>query len=237
MQAFFDRTKMLLGSDAIDILKASSVLIVGAGGVGSYAVEAIARCGVGRIGVCDSDAICESNINRQLFALNSTISMKKVDVAKERILDINPCAAVKVYDFFFDETTLEKIDFQSYDFVVDAIDSMESKILLIKTAKKYNIGIISALSAGNKLDPCAFEVDDIYNTSVCPIAKILRKRLKEEGVSSHRVVYSKEPCIRTHGTCDVAGKRNVGSISFVPSVMGLILAKETVLSLIEREKE
>ncbi len=236
MKELFNRTQMLLGKEAIETLKASSVLIVGAGGVGSYAIEAIARSGVGRIGVCDSDVVCESNINRQLFALNSTLSMKKVEVAKNRILDINPDAVVEVYDFFFDDTTVQHINFQSYDFIVDAIDSMESKILLIKTAKKYDVRIISALSAGNKLDPCAFEVSDIYNTSVCPIAKILRRRLKEEGIVSHRVVYSKEPCVRVEGNCDDAGKRNVGSISFVPSVMGLILAKETVLSLVEREK-
>lgn len=236
MGEFFDRTKMLLGSRGVEILKASSVLVVGAGGVGSYAIEAIARCGVGRIGVCDSDVVCQSNINRQLFALTSTLSMKKTQVAKNRILDINPLAQVEVYDFFFDQTTVDKIDFTSYDFIVDAIDSLPSKILLIKTAKDNNVGIISALSAGNKLDPCAFEVDDIYNTSVCPIAKILRKRLKEEGIGSHRVVYSKEPCIKTN-TDNVTGERCVGSISFVPSVMGLILAKETVLTLVEREKQ
>lgn len=236
MQDFTDRTCMILGNDAVKKLQNSSVIVFGIGGVGSYTVEALARCGVGRIGVCDADKICESNINRQLFALTSTIGKKKTDVAAQRIFDINPNAKVDTYDFFYDETTQELIDLLSYDYIVDAIDSMDSKVLLIKKAHLLGIGIVSALSAGNKLDPYRFETSDIYSTSVCPIAKILRKRLRDENVESHKVVYSKEsPCrIFSNDLCD-GGKRTVGSISFVPSVMGLLLAKEAICDLIERE--
>ncbi len=236
MQDFFVRSEMLLGREALEKLKNSSVLVFGAGGVGSYAIEALARCGIGRIGICDNDSVCETNINRQLFALASTVGKKKVEVAKSRVLDINPSADVAIYDFFFDSESESLIDFGKYDFIVDAIDSMDSKVLLIKKAHMNKIGIVSALSAGNKLDPYRFEISDIYSTSVCPIAKILRKRLREIGIESHKVVYSKEPPVPLNGT-DITdgGKRTVGSISFVPSVMGLLLAKETVFTLIERE--
>ncbi len=227
---------MLLGNDGMEKLYSSSVLVFGAGGVGSYTIEALARMGIGRIGICDADTVCETNINRQLYALTSTVGKSKTSVAKERILDINPNAQVDVYDFFYDDKTADRIQLSEYDFIVDAIDSMDSKVHLIYEANRLNINIISALSAGNKLDPTRFEVADIYSTSVCPIAKILRKRLKDIGIPSHKVVYSKEPPVQLHSVdVDDNGKRCVGSISFVPSVMGLILAKETVFSIIESE--
>ena len=227
---------MLLGDHAMTRLKSASVIVFGAGGVGSYAIEALSRMGISRIGICDADTVCETNINRQLYALTSTVGKKKTEVAKERILDISPNTRIDLYDFFYDKDTADRIPLYEYDFIVDAIDSMDSKVHLIAEANRLNINIISALSAGNKLDPTLFEVADIYSTSVCPIAKILRKRLKDIAIPSHKVVYSKEPPARLYSVdVDDNGKRCVGSVSFVPSVMGLILAKETVFSIIERE--
>ncbi len=237
MHNFLSRSEMLIGSEAIAALHDSSVLVFGAGGVGSYTIEALVRSGIGRIGICDADVVAPSNINRQLFALASTVGMKKTEVAKRRVMDINPEVNVDTYDFFFSEATESLIDFARYDYIVDAIDSMDSKVLLIKKAKSLGIGVVSALSAGNKLDPYRFEVSDIYSTSVCPIAKILRKRLRDEGVEAHKVVYSKEPPAPLYEvSADGSGKRTVGSIAFVPSVMGLLLAKETVFDLIESKK-
>lgn len=232
---YLSRTEMMLGTEAVNTLKKSSVIVFGAGGVGSYTIEALARCGIGRIAVCDADTVSVTNINRQLIATVSNVGRKKTEVIKERILDINPNAVVETFDFFFDESTLERIDLSQYDFVVDAIDSMDSKVLLICESHKLKIKSISALSAGNKLDPTRFQTADIYETSICPIAKILRKKLREKGIESHKVVYSKEPPVELYKTdVDDNGKKCVGSISFVPSVMGLILAKEVVLELIER---
>ncbi len=236
MNGFFSRSEMLLGPEAIKKLVNASVLVVGLGGVGSYTVEALVRSGISRVGLCDADTVSKTNINRQLYALVSTVGMKKTDVAKKRVLDINPCVIVDTYDFFFDENSAHLIDFDSYDYVVDAIDSMDSKVLLIKTAHLKGIGIISALSAGNKLDPYKFEPADIYSTSVCPVARLLRKRLREENIDHHKVIYSKEPPVKLYETeVGDSGKKNVGSVSFVPSVMGLFLAREVVLDLIERE--
>lgn len=235
MQNLFLRSEMLLGTQALDVLKKSSVIVFGAGGVGSFVIEALARSGVGHIGICDSDKIAPTNINRQLYALNSTIGKKKVDIAKERIKDINPDVVVDTYDFFFDNDTADIIDYPSYDYVVDAIDSMDSKVLLIAQSHEKNMRIISALSAGNKLDPTRFRVSDVYSTTVCPIAKILRKKLRELGISSHKVVYSDETPSPLHNcVIDDTGKAAVGSLPFVPSVMGLIMAKEIIFDLIER---
>lgn len=230
------RTKMLIGESGIAALKNSSVLVLGIGGVGSYTAEALARAGIGKIGICDADFVSASNINRQLYALNSTVGLKKTFVAKNRILDINPCANVEEYDFFFDSNSLDRFDLSMYDYIVDAIDSMESKVLLITEAHKMDIPIVSALSAGNKMDPGMFEVADIFSTSVCPIAKILRRKLKDAGVTHHKVIYSKETPVKPY-TADAPedNKKMVGSISFVPSVMGLLLAGEVIKDLLERE--
>ena len=236
MDEFLSRTEMLFDKQGISRLKSSSVAVFGAGGVGSYAIEALARCGIGRIGIVDSDVVCTSNINRQLYALHSTVGKLKVDVAEERIKDINPCAVVDKYPFFYDRESFERIDLSTYDYIVDAIDSMDSKVLLISQAKKLGVGIVSALSAGNKLDPASFEVADIYSTSVCPIAKILRKRLRDEQIPSLKVVYSKEPpAKRLKKEESDTGKSCVGSVSFVPSVMGLMLAGEVIKDIVERD--
>ena len=236
MRDIYLRTSLLVGDKGTRALEKASVLVVGAGGVGSYTIEALSRAGIGRIGICDADTVSPTNLNRQLYALNSTLGKKKVEVAKMRILDINPYAVVDEYPFFYDDTTQDKIPLAEYDYIVDAIDTMDSKINLIVRANNLGVKIISALSAGNKLNPYMFEAADIYSTSVCPIAKILRKRLREENVLSHKVIYSKEPSkkIRDAEIFD-GGKSNVGSISYVPSVMGLLLAGEVIADIIERE--
>lgn len=232
MKEEFSRTAMLLGKKKIDILQSSRVIVFGTGGVGSYAVEALARCGLKRLDIVDCDVVSTTNINRQLIALQSTVGRKKVDVVRERILDISPDTEVDAYDFFYDADTMHKIDFSKYDYVVDAIDSMNSKILLIKQAKENNVPIISALSAGNKLDITKFKVADIYETSVCPIAKVLRKKLKEERIDSLKVVFSTEQPIEADNSFLAdEGKRTVGSISFVPSAVGLLLASEVIKDL------
>lgn len=228
MKEEFCRSAMLLGEESIKKINKSRVIVFGAGGVGSFAIEALARMGVGRLGVVDSDCVARSNLNRQLIALNSTVGRKKVDVVRERVSDISPDTVIDTFDLFYDEDTKDRIDLSSYDYIIDAIDSMDSKVLLIKSASKQGIPIISSLSTGNKLDPTLFRVDDIYKTSVCPIAKILRKRLKEEGVESLRVIYSTEPPISPKTETE---KRCIGSVPFVPSVVGLMLAREVILDI------
>lgn len=220
------RTVKLIGENALKKLNSSCVAVFGLGGVGSYAVESLARAGVGKLIVVDNDKICESNLNRQLYALHSTVGQLKVDVCEKRIKDINPDISVIKYPTFFDENTLSQFDFWGVDYIVDAIDSVKSKTLLIKTAKERNIPIISSLGTGNKLNNTCFEVCDIYKTEVCPLAKVMRKQLKLCGVESLKVVYSKEEP-------KVKGERVVASISFVPSVAGLVLSGEVIKDLIK----
>jgi tRNA A37 threonylcarbamoyladenosine dehydratase len=225
---------MLLGGECMERLKNASVAIFGVGGVGSYVAEALARSGVGTLSLFDGDVVCESNINRQLIATTKTLGRKKADVMKERIEDINPDAAVYSYHCFYSAENADSFDLSKYDYVVDAIDTVSSKLLLIENAKKSNVPIISSMGAGNKLNPTMFEVDDIYNTSVCPLAKVMRKELKARGIDSLKVVYSKEPPIKPESVGEVCppGKRQVpGSVAFVPSVAGLIIAGEVVLGL------
>ena len=227
------RTAMIIGESGVEKINSSKIIIFGVGGVGSYAAEALARCGFKRIDVVDADVVSTSNINRQLIALISTVGRKKVDVIRERIKDISADTVVNCYDIFYDRETQSKIKLSEYDYIVDAIDSIESKILLAKEAKKCGIPIISALSAGNKLDIGKFTVADIFSTTVCPIAKIMRKRLKEENIDELKVVYSTEAPIKTEGSfVDSVGKKSVGSISFVPSAVGLIMAGEVVKDII-----
>lgn len=231
------RTAMLIGDIGVDILNNSSVIVFGVGGVGSYAVEALSRCGLKRLDVVDADVVSISNINRQIVALHSTVGEKKVNVAKERILDISPVTLTDTYDIFYDENTKISIDLSKYDYIVDAIDSMDSKILLVKEAKKSGVPIISALSTGNKINPSRFVITDIYNTSVCPIAKIMRKRLKEENIDSLKVIYSTEPPISSKLDFEHnGGRKPIGSISFVPSVVGLMMAGEVVSDLIKKSE-
>ena len=241
----FSRTRLLLGDDAMQILKSSSVAVFGVGGVGSYVAEALARSGVGTITLFDKDTVSVTNINRQLIALHSTVGREKTDVMKERILDINPVARVIVHPVFYGADNADEFDLSRYSYIVDAIDTVSSKLLLIERAQAAGVPIMSSMGAGNKLDPTAFEVADIYKTSVCPLAKVMRRELRARGVESLKVVYSREmpvphsreaeiDCLSEEdGDQNVPVKRQVpGSVAFVPSVAGLILAGEVIKDLI-----
>ena len=229
----FCRMEMLLGADALQKLQNSHVAVFGIGGVGCYTVEALARAGVGALTLVDDDVFATSNINRQLFALHSTLGQAKVAVAKERIADINPNCNVQAVKLRFDATTATQFDFAQFDYVVDAIDTVTSKLLLAKLCHQANTPIISCMGTGNKLDPTAFEVADIFQTSVCPLAKVMRKELKALGIPSLKVVYSKE-VPQTPTQLESSNKRQTpSSISFVPPVAGLILAGEVVKDIIK----
>lgn len=229
----FDRSEVLLGKDALKKLKASSVAVFGVGGVGSYTVEALIRGGIGKLFLFDGDVVSQTNINRQLVATTKTVGMDKVSVAAEHCLEVNPDAEVHAEQLFFNHENANDIDFCQFDYVVDAIDTVSSKLLLIEKAKAANIPVISCMGAGNKLDPTRFEVTDISKTSVCPLAKVMRYELKKRGISKVKVVYSKEEPIR-HGKTE-NGKPLPGSVSFVPSVAGLIIAGEVIKDLIKSE--
>ena len=229
----FCRTEYLIGQEALQKLKNAKVAIFGIGGVGSYVVEALARVGIGSFVLVDKDTVSISNLNRQIIATLSTIGKNKVDIAKERILSINPNAKVETFtDFFMPGNT--SIINNSITYIVDAIDTVTAKIELVMQAKKLNIPIISSMSTGNKLDPTRFEISDIYDTSVCPLAKVMRKELKARNINNLKVLYSKEKPIKTN-IIDENGKLIPGTISFVPSVAGLIIAKEVVFDLIQNE--
>ena len=231
--SIFDRSEILLGKDAIEKIGRSSVAVFGVGGVGSYTVEALARGGIGSLFLCDGDVVSPTNINRQLVATTKTIGIPKVEVAKEHCLEVNPSVKVQTENIFFNSENASNIDFTQFDYVVDAIDTVSSKLLLIEKAKQANIPVISCMGAGNKLDPTRFEVADISKTSVCPLAKVMRYELKKRGITKVKVVYSKEEPIR-HGKTE-NGKPLPGSVSFVPSVAGLIIAGEVIKDLIKRE--
>ena len=225
----FIRTEMLIGKENLDRLKDSHVAVFGIGGVGSYTTEALARAGVGQLTLIDADTVNESNINRQLIATVNTIGMKKVEVSKRRIHEINPGAKVNVHPIFFDEETMSEIDFSGIDYIIDAIDSVKAKIALIVLAKEKNIPIISSMGTGNKLDPTKFEVADISKTSVCPLARIMRKQLGLRGIKHLKTVYSKEDAIIPNSVNEGENSRPIpASISFVPSVAGLIIASEVI---------
>lgn len=225
----FERTVSLLGSEAVEKLKNSHVAVFGLGGVGSYAFEALVRSGTGKLTLVDGDCVCESNINRQLVADTGTVGLNKTDAAGNHGLLVNPEAEIIRKPVFFTKETLSAFDFSSFDYVIDAIDSVQDKILLIKTSYSFGVPIISCMGAGNKLDPTRFEVSDIYKTSVCPLARIMRRELKKEGIETLKVVYSKEeprPAAVVEN-----GKRVTGSVAFVPSVAGLIIAGEVIKDL------
>jgi tRNA A37 threonylcarbamoyladenosine dehydratase len=242
MQDEFTRAELVLGKEAIEKLKASRVVVFGVGGVGSHAAEAIARSGVGAIDLVDDDIVNLTNINRQLVALHSTIGRKKAEVMRDRILDINPKCTVKAIECFYTAQNADEIDIFAYDYVVDAIDTISSKLLLIERAKAAGVPIISCMGAGNKIDPTGFMVADIYKTSVCPLARVMRRELKARGIASLKVVYSKEEPIKPDEGEEIsrkntdgksAIKRQVpGSVSFVPPVAGFILASEVIKDLI-----
>nr|WP_307993112.1 tRNA threonylcarbamoyladenosine dehydratase [uncultured Niameybacter sp.] len=238
----FQRTEMLIGKEALDKLKNSKVAVFGIGGVGSYTVEALARTGVGNLVLIDSDTVCVSNINRQIHATTQTVGRPKVEVMKERILLINPEANVTIHQALYNAETAEELLSTDYDYVVDAIDMVTSKIDLIVRCKEKGIPIISAMGAANKLDPTKLEVTDIYKTSVCPLAKVMRHELKKRRVKKLKVVYSKEPALtptqpEPTGETPAPGtwvRRQIpASVAFVPSVSGLIIAGEVIRELID----
>ncbi len=246
----FSRTQLLIGSEGMEKLFASRVAVFGIGGVGGYTVEALVRSGIGSIDLIDDDKVCLTNLNRQLFATRKTIGKYKVDVAKERILEINPDAVVHKHRTFYSPDTANQFDFSEYDYIVDEIDTVTGKIALVMQAKEANVPIISCMGAGNKMDPTAFEVTDIYKTSVCPLAKVMRYELKKRGIKKLKVVYSKEQpikpvddmtiscrtnCICPPGTARKCTERRQvpGSNAFVPSAAGLIIAGEVIKDLIK----
>lgn len=239
MSEQLSRTELLLGNKAIECLKNSKVAVFGIGGVGGYVVEALARSGVGSLVLVDSDEVVLSNLNRQIIATRSTIGQYKVDAMKNRIMDINPECQVEARRCFYLPENKDEFDFSQYDYVVDAVDTVTAKIQIILEAKDHNVPVISSMGAGNKLNPAEFEVADIYETSVCPLAKVMRKEMKKRGVEHLKVVYSKEEPIKPHGSLEEeipagSSRRSTpGSIAFVPSVVGLIIASEVIKDLVK----
>lgn len=230
LQEQFSRTELLIGKEKVEKLNKSKVAVFGIGGVGSYVVEGLARAGIGKFILVDKDKIALSNINRQIIATHKTVGKSKVEVSKERILDINPNAEVKIYEEFFMPESEGILD-ETIDYIIDAVDTVTAKIELVVRANKLNVPIISSMGTGNKLDPTRFEVTDIYKTEVCPLAKVMRKELKSRGIKKLKVIYSKEEPIKTFE--NIEGRKKIpASISFVPSVAGLIIAGEVVKDLI-----
>lgn len=246
----FARTQLLLGVDAMNKLKNSRVAVFGVGGVGGYSVEALARSGVGAVDLIDDDKVCLTNINRQIIADVKTIGKYKVDVARDRILSINPRCKVTTYQCFYLPQNAKDFDFSQYDYVIDAVDTVTAKINLVMQANENGVPVISSMGAGNKLDPTAFVVSDIYKTDVCPLAKVMRRELKKRNIKKLKVVYSKEkPLVpiedesiscRSHCVCPPGAERKCmdrraipGSVAFVPSVVGLIIAGEVIKDLIK----
>ena len=251
----FSRTQLLYGAEAMEKLASSRVAVFGIGGVGGYVVEALARSGVGTLDLIDDDKVCLTNINRQILATRKTVGRYKVDVAEERVHEINPDCTVNTYKTFFLPDTQDQFDFREYDYVVDAIDTVTGKLAIVEKAKEAGVPVISSMGAGNKLDASQFEVADIYKTSICPLAKVMRRECRKRGIKSLKVVYSKEEpvtpledmsiscrqhCICPPGTARKCTERRdiPGSTAFVPSVVGLIIAGEVINDLtgIKRKK-
>lgn len=235
----FSRTQLLYGEEALERFKSSRVAVFGIGGVGGYAAEALARTGIGTLDLIDKDTVSITNLNRQIIALHSTVGRSKVEVMKERIADINPDCNVNCYELFFNEDTLGEFDFQSYDYVIDAIDTVKSKILLAVYCTEHNIPLISSMGAGNKLDPSAFQVADLSKTSVDPLAKVMRKELGKRGIKHLTVVYSKEQPVKAElesvkhllSEEDLNKRTLPASNAFVPSAAGLIIASKVINDL------
>ena len=229
------RTAMLLGEEAVDKLQKARVAIFGIGGVGGYTLEALARAGVGQLDLIDSDTVSRSNINRQILATQSTVGMPKVEAGKKRVLDINPDCVVRTWEIFYTPETADQFDFTRYDYIVDAIDTVTGKLMLIQRSHECGTPIISCMGTGNKLDASAFEVSDIAKTTMCPLARIVRKELGKRGIKHLKVVYSKEEALSPTGWEEEAkmlGKRQIpGSVAFVPGAAGLILAGEVIKDL------
>ena len=233
----FSRTEILLGAEAMEKLYNARVAVFGIGGVGGYTVEALARCGIGALDLIDSDTVSVSNINRQILATHSTVGKLKVDVAKARVLDINPNCDVKTYPCFYLPDTADQFDFTQYDYIVDCIDTVTGKLKLVERAVAAGTPIICSMGTGNKLDPSAFQVADISKTTMCPLARIMRKELKKRGINHLKVVYSQEEALTPVGTeeeCALLGKRQIpGSTAFVPGTAGLILAGEVIKDIVK----
>ncbi|MCR4867560.1 MAG: tRNA threonylcarbamoyladenosine dehydratase [Lachnospiraceae bacterium] len=229
MDERFIRTKLLIGSEKLDILGTKHVAVFGVGGVGGYVCEALARCGIGRFTIVDRDTVNESNINRQIIALTSTVGRAKVDVMKERMCDINPDVYIEACEVFYLPQNASEFDFTKYDYVVDAVDTVTAKLQIITAAKEANVPVISSMGAGNKLDPSLFRIADISKTSVCPLAKVMRRELKNRGLKDVKCIYSTEEAIKPEGN-------EIGSIAFVPSVAGLLIASEVIKDLIEQDQ-
>ena len=231
------RTEALLGKAAVELLKSKRVIVFGVGGVGGYVCEALARTGVGQIDLVDNDTVSLSNINRQIIALHSTVGKYKTEVMRERIFDINPNIRVQIHNTFFTPETSAQFDFSAYDYVVDAIDTVKGKIELCVLSEKAGTPIISSMGAGNKLDPCAFKVSDIYKTSVCPLARVMRTELKKRGIKKLKVVYSEEKPASEGAAGESEGRRTPSSVAFIPSVVGLIVASEVIKDLVSSENK
>ena len=253
MREQFIRTEMLLGAEALERLQNARVALFGLGGVGGYTLEALTRSGVGQLDLIDNDTVSWSNLNRQILATYDTVGMRKVDAAKQRVLSINPACVVRTYAVFYTPETAGQFDFTQYDYIVDAIDTVTGKLELIEQAQRAGTPIISSMGAGNKMDASAFEVTDIYKTSVCPLARVMRRELKKRGIKKLKVVYSKEPpitplddmsiscrtyCICPPGTARKCTQRRQvpSSNAFVPAAVGLIVAGEVVKDLTAWER-
>ena len=240
MSEQFLRTEMLLGSDAIQKLQSARVAVFGLGGVGGYTVEALARSGVGSLDLIDSDTISVSNLNRQILATHSTVGMLKVEAARTRVLDINPDCQVRTWPVFYTPETADAFDFSQYDYIVDAIDTVTGKLALVERAKAADIPIICCMGTGNKLDASAFRVADISKTSMCPLARVMRKELSKRGIRHLKVVYSQEEALTPTGweaEAAALGKRQIpGSVAFVPGAAGLLLAGEVIQDITGRSR-
>ena len=230
----WSRTAMVYGEWSVEKLSAARVAVFGVGGVGGFATEALARAGVGSIDVYDKDTVSLSNINRQIIALHSTVGRSKVDVIKERIEDINPDCKVRAFNVFYLPENADEFDLSGYDYIIDAVDTVSAKLEIISRAYKHGIPVISAMGAGNKTDPTLFRVADIKQTSVCPLARVMRRELKARGINKLKVVYSTETVVKSGEIDPVSGKMSPGSLSFVPSVMGLIIAGEAIKDIIKK---
>ena len=236
MEEQFSRTELLIGEAAVEKLKKSRVAIFGVGGVGGYVCEALVRSGIGTFDIVDSDTVATSNLNRQIIALHSTIEKYKVDVMRDRMLDINPEVSVNVHRCFYLPENADDFDFSQYDYIVDAVDTVTAKIEIIMRAKEIGIPVISAMGAGNKLDPSKFRVADIYDTKVCPLCRVMRRELKKRNIDKLKVVYSEEEPIKNDNMVNTSGdssrRSTPGSTAFTPAACGLVIASEVVRDLI-----
>ena len=236
------RTAVLIGAEALQKLRGAQAAVFGLGGVGGYAAEALVRTGIGALDIIDGDTVSLSNINRQIFALHSTVGRYKSEAAKERLLDIRKDCKITAYSYFYGEETAHLFDFSQYDYVIDAVDDVQAKIALIEAAAATGTPVMSCMGAGNKMNPCAFEVADIFETSVCPLARVMRRELRKRGIAHLKTVYSKETPIKADGlqilddgteTCRSVRKIVPASIAFVPAAAGLLIASEVVKDLID----